>query len=440
MSPTTVPGSPPRRISIDVTETIATGKWSGIERVVRSLTGALTALGAEQDLPVQPVIARNGRFFALNAAGETRLGMREAGAVNASGGRIGAAIATVLKHVPPLFSAVQAARKRRGYRDILLSLSTERPLDLGKGDLVLLLDSYWSGTDALPAAQQARRKGATIVSTVYDLIPITHPELMTPGIAVTFPRALLRALHLSDGVIAISRQSAGDLRGFLPGKLAELPVRAFHLGYETDLAVRHDHGRKDSKGRFRYAVVGTIEPRKNHDVILAALEQRWRSGADCTLTVVGRIGWAPESLLSRMRDHPERGRRLHILNDASDAQLKQVLDEADAVIMASSAEGFGLPIVEALANDVPVIASDISVFREVAGEAAIYFTMGSSAALADAMISFEREPTFWREKARTFNPISWRESAKQVLGALREIAGSGRGEVAHGTRKWRLTS
>jgi glycosyltransferase involved in cell wall biosynthesis len=123
-----------------------------------------------------------------------------------------------------------------------------------------------------------------------------------------------------------------------------------------------------------FLCLGTIEPRKNHLLLLHV----WRRLAETmpgkapALVVVGRRGWENENIVDLL----ERGRGLaglvHEHNALGDAQLAALLSGAQALLMPSFAEGFGMPVSEALAAGVPVIASDLAVYRESAGEVPLY--------------------------------------------------------------------
>ena len=129
-------------------------------------------------------------------------------------------------------------------------------------------------------------------------------------------------------------------------------------------------------------MVGTIEPRKGHAQVLDAFELLWRTNAERTLIVAGKQGWHVESFIERLKSHPEAGRRLIWLPDTSDSQLAQLYADLDGLIMASEAEGFGLPLVEAAHYGMPLFVRDLPVFREVAGDHAVYFTAKNGAELA----------------------------------------------------------
>ncbi|MNE45770.1 Glycosyltransferase Gtf1 [compost metagenome] len=101
--------------------------------------------------------------------------------------------------------------------------------------------------------------------------------------------------------------------------------------------------------------------------------------------LVGKEGWAVEQLVQDLRAHPQLGKRLFWLQGLSDADLTELYSASCALIAASEAEGFGLPLIEAAQHKLPIIARDIPVFREVAGEYAFYFQGGLPDDLAQAM-------------------------------------------------------
>lgn len=407
---------PMARLTLDVTETLATGKWTGIERVVRRLAVELVNR-AEGVPPVRLVAAIGGRFHELNATGRDRLfnpGAKVGNNAHAVGnGRLRLLATLILSYAPPLFLAVQARQKERRFAPLLRSLTDEQPVDFSGGDVLLLLDSYWAGTSTIAAARMARRVGARVVSAIYDIIPITHPTYMTTFLKIAFPHYMLAALRTSDAAVAISQYSAAELRHWLGRRLPTLPISWFHLGNDPTASAPTVR----SGPVTNYTMIGTIEPRKGHNRVLDAFQGRWASGDACRLTIVGRRGWIDSETIARfdaLADEP----RLRLVHDADDDRLADILAETDVVIMASRAEGFGLPIVEALALDIPVLASDIEIFREIGNEAILAFDPGDSLALIAAMKTLEADPELYRARARDFSWPSWQKAARELLAAI----------------------
>lgn len=391
---------------VDVTHTLATGATTGIQRVVRELVRRLV-----RDGDAVPVAARNGRFHPLDARGRAELDRpaSNAGASNPGDRRAGSALLVF----PALFERVQAWNFDRRIRAKVAALTDAVSCRPGPGDIVILLDAFWGGSSAPRAADAARRAGASVVAVIYDMIPVTHPHFMEPATVAVFGRRIRRAIARSDGIVTISRACAEGVRAFA-GERA-LAIGHFHLGgdFAAPIVLR-DRGDRTR----RFVLVGTVEPRKGHALVLDCFERLWASGEDVDLVFVGRMGWADPVLVERLRNHFERGARLRHYEEADDAELAEIVGCADAVIVASAAEGFGLPVIESLVRGVPVIASDIPVFREVAGDAALYFAPGDGDALERTVRLLGNDPEPWRIRAAGFEWIGWDVSADQFRNAV----------------------
>jgi glycosyltransferase involved in cell wall biosynthesis len=182
--------------------------------------------------------------------------------------------------------------------------------------------------------------------------------------------------------------------------------------------------------RPSFLVVGTIEPRKGHLDVLDAFEQLWSQGLDINLVIVGAEGWrdVPEALrrtipqiIARLQSHPERGRRLFWVKSPSDEYLEKIYAACACLIAASEGEGFGLPIVEAARHGLPIMARDIAVFREVAGEHAFYFSGKSPDVLASAIggwLMLHQKNAHPKSGAMPW--MTWTQTAERVTNVLLE--------------------
>ena len=155
-----------------------------------------------------------------------------------------------------------------------------------------------------------------------------------------------------------------------------------------------------------FVMVGTVEPRKGHALVLDAFERLWSEGVDADLVIVGRHGWMSDSLAARLKTHPQAGKRLSWLEQASDEYLEKIYDVSVALIAASAAEGFGLPLVEASQRGLPVIARDIPVFREVSGDYPTYFDGGDITSLTMALRQAALSPVS-TESSKPHNALDW---------------------------------
>ncbi len=262
------------------------------------------------------------------------------------------------------------------------------------GDVLVLLDASWN-IDFSRELRRARAGGAQIWAVVQDLIPINHPDIAPEGLPLLLDAWLRRTIPLSDGLLGISRNVADDLRAYLRKRFAHdtvLPrIDSFYLGAGFKVMPTEDDRLAQVQEVFRrcaggvYLVVGTIEPRKDCARILAAFERLWAEGSDAVLMLFGRAGWRSYDLIDRMRTHPEHGSRLFWFERGSDAQLDFAYRHAAALIFASRSEGFGLPLVEAMQYGLPVLASDIPIFREIGGDYPRFFPPGDEQAIYDAV-------------------------------------------------------
>jgi alpha-1,2-rhamnosyltransferase len=300
------------------------------------------------------------------------------------------------------------------------------------GDVLLLLDATWE-VPPWAAVRRFKRRGGRVAGVIYDLIPITHPETFLPPLPEDFQRWLRMHARLTDAFVAISATVAQQLRGHMRGEERQdgsrsmAPISHFYLGAELDLIDVDDPIRPSimqifSRGRLAFLVVGSIEPRKNHGFILDAFDLVWDHCYDATLVILGHSGWKTESFLDRVAKHPELGCRLFMVCDAVDAELDFAYRHASALVVGSSAEGFGLPVVEAFQHGLPVICSDIPVFREIAGGKAAFFDVDNPECLTAVVESFCCNGGPGGKTLRVPQPcLTWGESVLQLFAALVKV-------------------
>ncbi len=296
-------------------------------------------------------------------------------------------------------------------------------IGIEEGDVFVMLDASWNHLDEYPPiVDQVKAKGGAAIICLYDILPILYPAAFTPPIAHRFQEWMQKLVLASDGVIAISRTTAESLRDYLiatgQGRHG-FPIGWWRLGDNFSSSETADPSRRAQRlaqGRPYFLSVGTIEPRKGHPIVLDAMERLWAEGLDAAYVIVGGRGWGMRHFERRMARHPEFGKRLFWLADASDADLVLLYRHARAMVLASVAEGFGLPIVEAARYGTPVIATDIPVFREAAGGSATYFPLLNSDALATRM----KQALIEKPHPPAVAPISWRDSAAQLEAMARD--------------------
>ena len=305
------------------------------------------------------------------------------------------------------------------------------PIDFAAGDIFLGLDLQHDVVCAQqPYLEELRRHGVLVTFIVYDLLPIALPGAFPPG-ADSGHRTWLNVITRFDGAVCISAAVANELDAWLrinpAPRLRPFPIRSFRLGSSfsgaaalsgaaPDAAANDERTLETLAAGTSFLTVGTVEPRKGHEQILLAFELLWRRGLQANLVIVGKQGWMVSALCDRLRRHPERNRRLFWLEGISDSYLEQLYAASSCLIAASLAEGFGLPLIEAAHQRLPIIARDIPVFREVAGEHACYFHGNGPTQLAEQISAWlDLYRAGLHPASAGMKLLSWQQSTEELL-------------------------
>lgn len=340
--------------------------------------------------------------------------------------------------VCPIFAARQHGYRYAapGFLDAPASMpnAAAQPVQVQSGDLFLGLDL---AAHLLPRHQtqvrQWKRSGVKVHVLVYDLLPLQHPEWFNPGTTRNFKRWIKWLAVYADSAICISETVKMQLHTWLNTYFGmpptALPASTIVLGANIDASAPSGGLPADAPlvlARLRSTpavlMVGTLEPRKGHDQALAAFEQLWQQGNGALLVIVGRPGWKTQALQEKLSRHPQAGQRLFWLEDVSDEYLAQLYAACGGVLVASRAEGFGLPLIEAALHGKPVLARDLPVFREMVVPGLSCFDSETSQGLAGALADWLRQPASQAPAPATGTTgprfPTWQLSAAQLLQAL----------------------
>lgn len=294
------------------------------------------------------------------------------------------------------------------------------------GDTLVMLDSSWSNS-IWDEVAKLKRKGVNVITVVYDLIPISHGQFCDEGLVRIFKHWFSCAAQLSDSFVCISDFVRGCVQNEL-NKLGRhnIPVEYFYLGSDLD-GIAHDSSISEhvaavcSDQKKFVLAVGTIEPRKRYDVIFNAFEQYVNAyGCDINLVLVGKIGWKVDGLISKIKSHKLFEKGLFLFNDANDAELDMLYDKCSSLVFASDIEGFGLPLVEARQKGIPVLASDIPVFRELADDGVVFFTAGDARSLKEQLRRLKQGEIVSEVKKMKW--LSWKESAQTFISKVHALS------------------
>ncbi len=446
--------SRPRRILIDCTATYRCDFGGGIQRVVRNLVNSAGPLSRALGVTLQPVIydAAAG-FRAISGlplpsdASQPAVFERTATSAPAAAARISPRRDFLLKRAArrtlSTFGLLEPARKiLHVVRRELAQVSHPRlareapPLNFGPGDLLLLPDTTWGTPEVWTSAHWARQQGAQVAAVVYDLIPLRFSHFCAEPFVEIFRKWWSEVRRHADFVVCISNSVWDDVRAYvadetdLETKSRSLRGASFRLGAGLDLNGHDAPPRAELQQLFAddvldnpYVMAASFDVRKNHRVVLNAFDRLWASGCDVRLVIIARkYRDHPLPLAEQVERHPELNRRLFWFYDIEDGELDFCYRRSAALITASYAEGFNLPIVESLSRGRPVLASDIPVHREVGGAHAAYFPPDSGEALADLVSRHQRgELEASIERLDGFRWPNWFQSGRELLERVVEL-------------------
>jgi glycosyltransferase involved in cell wall biosynthesis len=281
--------------------------------------------------------------------------------------------------------------------------------------------------NALPLAT-----GVPGVVTVHDLSFVRTPETLPPLKRAYLARLCAASVRRARAVIAVSRQTADDIEGYFgapPGK-----VRVIYNG----VAPEFSQGEPQQGKRFRQArglparyllYLGTLEPRKNLELLVRAFG-KWRAAApraaaDVKLVLAGGKGWYYDTIFAEVNALGLAGEVL-FPGFVPPAELPDWYRSAEAFVYPSRFEGFGLPVLEAMACGTPVICSQAASLHEVAGNAALTVPAEDEPAWANAIHLLCEQPALAAELSRRgleqAARFSWQQSAQETIQVYNEVA------------------
>lgn len=309
------------------------------------------------------------------------------------------------------------------------SETPDSPIEYNEGDVFLGLDLLHPLICESKITQylDMKNEGVSVYFVIYDLLPIQFPEYSNLGVSEGHQKWLNMVTNF-DGGICISKTVANELSSWMkmnkPDNCNNYKISWFHLGADIEKS-RPTKGLENNttevinklEKKKTFLMVGTIEPRKAQLEVLQAFDKLWNEGLDINLVFVGKFGWLNDSFVSSLNSHKELDHRLFWLKGISDEYLEEVYRSSDCLISASYGEGFGLPIIEAAIKNIPVIARDIPVFREVAGKGACYFSDNQSIS-STIELWLDMQYNNRHPEPSEIKWLTWAESTNMLLNRL----------------------
>lgn len=246
------------------------------------------------------------------------------------------------------------------------------------------------------------------VVTVHDLSFLLASEFAEPSLVNYLRSAVPHALDAASVVITVSASVAAEVAEVFPA------IREKLVAIPSGVRLPAEQPPRVAASRPELLTVGTIEPRKNLLTLIDAMTLIQARHPDVRLTIAGRIGWRSDDIVVRIRSAKAAG-IVRFIDAPDDPTLDRLYAAATAVVLPSFYEGFGLPVLEAMARGVPVVASDISALRETGGDVATYVDPRDPEAIAAGIVALlddqmarERAANAGIARAMSFN---WRETA-----------------------------
>lgn len=292
------------------------------------------------------------------------------------------------------------------------------------------IDSFVGPTDVAhsPSPLLMPSKGARVI-TLHDLHFLRHPHHTHGEMRRDYPRLVRKHVARADAVLAVSAATARDAE-----ELLGLPSDRVVVCSEDAAPLFNEPPSRDELAASEKAApqpfllfVGTIEPRKNLPTLLQAFALVKKRFPEIHLVVAGSKGWGWDDFAGEMRSLPDPGKVL-VTGYLDPISLRALYHRAMALVMPSLCEGFGLPLVEAMACGCPLVVADNSALPEVAGEAALYWRSSDPEELAGLLIKVVEDTTVRQLLAKRGKDrrkhFSWEKTAGIVMSVYRDVVGT----------------
>ncbi len=313
-------------------------------------------------------------------------------------------------------------RDGKGIKERMITKKKVPLSEIGRDCVFFDLDAAWmcrmKRSYLLPIL---KKQGARIVAHIYDIISITHPQYCLERGVYNFMDFIAAHLQYADHFIVNAHATVDELIRLAQSVGADLPecsVVPLGADFKSNEMVEDNAVRNEvltaAKEKPFVLMVGTIEPRKNHKLLLEAYEKGLKE-AGYQIIMAGYMGWNMEEFQSRLQTHPDYGQGIYHFEGLNDKEIDYLYQHARCLAFLSYTEGFGLPIIEALNRGTPVVAADIPVSKEVGGDACVWFEQGNAEALCKSVMQVKADGSAIDKK---YQVVTWQESTEMIIKVL----------------------
>ena len=293
-------------------------------------------------------------------------------------------------------------------------------ISLNENDMLLFIQPFKSFIEII---KNINKSNAVFVLLIHDILPVTNPELCPDSSCANkfFKVFFEKIVPYVNFLLTISQSEKKIIENYISSIGVNKPIDYFYLGSDLPTNNNKDQLLRQEilsfKEKSYFLMVGSIAPRKGYGIAIEAFEYLWKNGFNKTLVIVGGIAWSYSKVLNPILKSPHYNKKLFMFNEANDSELDYLYNNAQALIFAAEREGFGIPLVEAMQKQIPVLASDIDVFREIGNDYPVYFNPKKKDDLIQAIKSFER-------RMQTKNPnghfLNWDESVEMLCEKIKK--------------------
>lgn len=280
------------------------------------------------------------------------------------------------------------------------------------------IDLFWSPRHHLPLILPRNCKS---LLTIHDLIWKTHPDTM-PLVNFLSEKLLMPlSIKQSDRIICVSHTTKKQLDNYFPNQLGKTNV--IYNGQDAIKQSKNTDG--DSKpnpnheGKNYFLCVGTLEPRKNYSRLVYAFQDYIKNGGGQNLIIVGKQGWKFKSLFKEITSL-DCASQISVLKNVDDLELQRLYSQASGFISVSLDEGFGIPALEASSFGLPLLLSDIDIYRELF-YADIWVSPLSVEKISQALTKLQSLPSLRSSQNRKLGACTWDISANKHIESIKKL-------------------
>ncbi|MFT4059597.1 MAG: glycosyltransferase family 1 protein [Legionella sp.] len=291
---------------------------------------------------------------------------------------------------------------------------------------IFLLNTGHIGSKHATYERLARHKKVKPIFFVHDLIPMHYPEYCSSGEDKRHKAKMDYLLALGHGVITNSQATLNDLHEYCQQTDKKLPPAVAAL-LGSSLCAPLISGSRPTQNPY-FVMLSTIEPRKNHLLLLKIWRQLVQTLGKQTpqLYIIGKRGWECENVMDLLDRSKFLADAVTEVPTCSDTELITYLSHAQALLFPSFTEGYGLPVLEALSLGIPVIASNLPVFREIAAEVPEYIEPLDEGQWKQTILEYAQSNSLRREaqmmRMQNIHLPNWEHHFNQVDVFLKRLS------------------